>query len=152
MDNDAYKAGFVENVYQKGCESGNVLGFAMSPRDNFNVFWITEGEKKGIFANAALKQPVLWLPGVNSYQLVVKPHKGITPLDVMRKKGAKVAVIAFDADKAINPMVMRCFEKLAELLKEQGFKTYSAEWDMSYGKGVDDLLAAGKLPRFKEVK
>lgn len=98
------------------------------------------------------KQPVLWLPGVNSYQLLLKPYKGVTPVDMMRKKGAKIAVIAFDADKAVNPMVMRCFDKLAELLLKEGFTVYSAEWDMALGKGIDDLLSSGNLPAFKLIK
>lgn len=151
MDEEAYKAGYVENRYLKGCEAGNVLGFAMSPKDNYSVFWVTEGEKKGLYANYVLKQPVLWLPGVNSIKLLEKPHHGITPVEVMRRHGAKIAVIAFDADKAVNEMVMKCHLKLAGMLKMSGFEVFSAEWDMKDGKGIDDLLSSGKLPRFKKI-
>ena len=151
VDNDAYKSGFIENRYHKGCEAGNVLGFAMSPNDNYSVFWVTEGEKKGLYTNYVLKQPVLWLPGVNSIKLVEKPHHGVTPLEVMRQHGARMAIIAFDADKATNDMVMKCHQKLAERLKQNGFTTYSAEWNMTDGKGIDDLLSAGKLPKFKKL-
>lgn len=151
MDQVAYEAGFIENTFHRGCEAGNVLGYAMDPRDNYSVFWITEGEKKGLFSNYVLKQPVLWLPGVNSLYLVEKTRRGLSALDIMRKKGARVAVIAFDADKAVNNMVMQCHDQLAQILKANGFLVFSAEWDMSIGKGIDDLLAAGQLPKFKRT-
>ena len=112
---------------------------------------MTEGEKKGLYTNYVLKQQVLWLPGVNSIKLVEKPHHGVTPLEVMRQHGARMAIIAFDADKATNDMVMKCHQKLAERLKQNGFTTYSAEWNMTDGKGIDDLLSAGKLPKFKKL-
>lgn len=151
MDEAAYKDGFIQNTFQKGCESGNVLGYVMDSQDSNLVFWITEGEKKGMYANCILKQPILILPGVNSLGLLVKSKKGITPMDIMKKKGAKVAVIAFDADKAVNKMVMLCHDKLADMLLKNGFLVFSAEWDMADGKGLDDLLATGKKPRFKRI-
>ena len=152
QDEEAYKKGFIVNAFQKGCEAGNVLGYVMDSQDDCTVFWITEGEKKGIFANYILKQTLIFLPGVNSLNLLEKPRGGITPMDIMKKKGAKVAVIAFDADKAVNKMVMLCHDKLAKLLLKNGFQVFSAEWDMADGKGLDDLLATGKKPRFKRTK
>ena len=59
-------------------------------------------------------------------------------MDIMKKKGAKVAVIAFDADKAVNKMVMLCHDKLADMLLKNGFLVFSAEWDMADGKGREE--------------
>ena len=149
MDQEAYSKGMIENVYINGCEAGNVLGWAMSAGDDRSVFWITEGEKKGLYANSILKQPVLLLPGVTSYKLVEKKRGGLTPLDHLKHNGAKVAVIAFDADKETNPMVRKSQDELGKILKANGFKVFSAEWNINNGKGIDDLLSHGILPSFK---
>ena len=149
MDQEAYSKGMIENVYINGCEAGNVLGWAMSTGDDRSVFWITEGEKKGLYANSILKQPVLLLPGVTSYKLVEKKRGGLTPLDHLKHNGAKVAVIAFDADKETNQMVRKSQDELGKILKANGFKVFSAEWNINNGKGIDDLLSHGILPSFK---
>lgn len=151
MDKNAYDSGFIENCFLKGCEAKNNLLYAMRPTDQHSVCWITEGEKKALFSNYALKQPVIALPGVNSFPLLDKPEHGKTPLEIMRSKGTHIFVIAFDADRFRNEMVLRNQNKLALLLKSRQFIVYIAVWNESAGKGLDDCLASGNRPSFYKV-
>ena len=40
-------------------------------------------------------------------------------------------------------------DELGKILKANGFKVFSAEWNINNGKGIDDLLSHGILPSFK---
>lgn len=151
INDQAYKDGFIENMYQKGCEAGNQMTVVADRQDDFRLFWITEGEKKAIFSNYVLKQPFVGLPGVNDFGRLVKPHlNGKSVLDIFKQRGAKVAVVAYDADRYSNDAVMNNQEKLALLLKKAGFTVLIADWDQEDGKGLDDLLSSGKVPAFYE--
>ena len=149
---DAYKAGFIENIFHKGCEAKNQIMFALQPNDDQSVFWITEGEKKAIFANQVLQQPVIGLPGVNDYAKLKNSSLGKSSLSIMKQKGYKTVIVAFDADRYRNEMVMRCMNGLISMLKEEGFHVFIADWNEANGKGLDDLLAAGYLPAIRECK
>ena len=152
LDNEAYQNGFISNIYNKGCEAGNQILFAMNPQDDYHVFWVIEGEKKALFSNYILHQPFLGKEGVNDFMRLVKKENGKTALDIMRQKGAKIAILADDADRYQNENVMRCQNGLADLLKSEGFKVMIADWNMKDGKGLDDLLASGHLPALYEYK
>ena len=70
----------------------------------------------------------------------------------MKQKGYKKVIVAFDADRYRNEMVMRCMNGLISMLKEEGFHVFIADWNEANGKGLDDLLAAGYLPAIRECK
>ena len=147
-DEEMLKQGFVTNAYTDGCQAGNSLGFYMNDSDDFYCVYITEGEKKAILGNSLLKAPFISIPGVNSFSLILQ--KGV--IDTLVEKGAKVFIIAFDADKETNENVYR-FEKAAiKALHDRGLYVGLAEWDINLGKGIDDLLAAGYRPNFSTAK
>lgn len=151
-DPEAYKTGYIVNLYNKGCGSGNVLCYAIDGMDDMSVWWITEGEKKAFFSHHQLKQPFICIPGVNSYSLLNVKKKGITPLEMIRERGGKIIVIAYDADRFSNDAVMRYQEELAKMLKNHGFTVFIAIWPEDQGKGLDDMLHAGFKPSFYEWK
>lgn len=151
-DEKAYKAGFIENTFYKGCEAENQLCFSFKADDDFRVCWFIEGEKKAFYCNYILKQPFISIPGVTSYMKVIKKRNGKTALDTLKMRGVKTAIIAYDADRYSNDMVMQSMNGLAKILKEQGFIVYAADWDIKNGKGLDDLLAAGYLPSLTLIK
>lgn len=147
QNDEAYKAGFIENIYHKGCEAKNQLTFIMDENLDASVFWITEGEKKALFASHVLRQPFIGLPGVGDYKRLLVPHlRGRSTLDIMRERGVHTAVVAFDADRYNNVYVMKFQEELVKLLKNEGFKVLVADWNEKDGKGIDDLLLSGHLP------
>jgi hypothetical protein len=56
-------------------------------------------------------------------------------------------LLAFDADARRNHHVAHGLQALAALVKEAGFIVHLELWDESHGKGIDDLLAKGKVQR-----
>lgn len=146
QNEDAYKCGFIENVFNKGCEAKNQLLFAMHPDDDYETFWIIEGEKKAIFSNHILKQPFIGLSGVNDFGRLQKNRNGKTALEIMKNKGARRCIIAYDADRYHNAAVMMFMNNLADMLISEELEVYIADWNEENGKGLDDLLSSGHLP------
>ena len=143
-DEKEERNGRIVNVYEKGCSSGNCLGFYYNTqRDDMYMAYITEGEKKGMYANHALKAPVITLPGVDSWGLLFEGKKGSRPVDVLKQRGCRIIVVAFDADKVKNAAVLDREQKTVKALLDEGFILGVAEWPLQYGKGLDDILAAG---------
>jgi len=105
-------------------------------REDTDTAWITEGALKADLANAYLNQTVVAMAGVSSY-------KEDELQQTLQQMDIRQVVIAFDADKASNANVLRAEDKLAKLLIGWGYQTFTAEWDETDGKGIDDLLVAG---------
>lgn len=142
------------NRYLNGTSSGNNCGLYANTLDDYTVVFITEGEKKGIIANEYFHYPVGTLPGVNSYRKLLEPIRtdeanGKRFIDVLKERGTKLLIVAFDADKAINDAVLKNEQQTIDILRKEGFLIASAEWDIRNGKGLDDLLRNGFTPRYK---
>lgn len=138
------------NIYNKGCAAGNKLSFYSDcSRDDMYIAYITEGEKKGAFANYKMRAPFIALPGVDSWTLLFKGKNGERPVDILKNNGCKIIVVAFDADKSTNETVLDRERKTAEALRQEGFILGVASWDIHLGKGIDDLLAGGHKPSYE---
>lgn len=147
-DKEAEK-GFLVNSYDSGCESGNQIGFYYNEyRDDMYLLYVTEGEKKGIFCNAKLQAPHASIPGVQSWPLLLVGKIGERPIDILKAKGVRVIIVAYDADSAVNKDVMLALVKIVEALEKEDFIIGLAEWDMQKGKGEDDLLSNGYKPSY----
>lgn len=136
-----------------GCPSGNQCGYFSKNTTRNDIAFIIEGEKKGIITNAVYHYPVVTLPGVNSFSKLKDPINteaagGASILDMLKKMGVKLIVVAYDADKHHNKAVLSCEERTIELVKSEGFAVATAEWDEAAGKGLDDLLVYGFKPQF----
>lgn len=138
----------IYNIYECGCAANNNWGLYYHPqKDDCSICYITEGEKKGIIGNDHLNVPIASLPGVNSYmKLFEKNSQGVSLIDILKKMGVVVLVIAFDADKASNTAVLKYETATVNALREQGFIIAVANWEQSIGKGLDDLLVNGGKP------
>jgi hypothetical protein len=98
---------------------------------------VTEGELKADVAQALSGLPTVSAPGVASWRPV---------LPVLRALGCKTARLAFDADAHDKAPVGRALAALAEALAAEGLALELERWEAGNGKGIDDLLAAGKAP------
>jgi hypothetical protein len=56
-------------------------------------------------------------------------------------------VLAFDADAQTNPIVARAQLECARAILKTDLHVAIETWDAADGKGLDDLLAAGKQPK-----
>ena len=144
----------VKNAYRNGCRSGSHCGLYESPcRDDYTVCYITEGEKKALYANHVLHHPVVSIPGVNSFNKVLETFgTDYNVLDYLRAKGCRVLVIAYDSDKYVNEAVLMYEQKLAKLLTTHDFQIALAYWNPGFGKGLDDILSLDVRPNYEMVK
>lgn len=100
--------------------------------------WVTEGALKGDIAADRLVRPFVCIPGTGSYRAALEP---------LQQLGAEYAVIAYDADIVTNPHVQESLEQFAEFLANNGVGLKLAMWDLTDGKGIDDLLYRNLLPQ-----
>ena len=97
---------------------------------------LTEGALKADVA-AALSG----LPTVGAAGLAWRPA-----LDALQALGCKTVRLAFDADALDNAHVARALSDCCEAAGAAGLAVEMERWDKGDGKGIDDLLAAGKAP------
>lgn len=147
-------SGALENAYMNGCRSGSHIGLYDNPEmDDYTVCYITEGEKKALFANYILHVPVVSIPGVSSFnKLLEKTENGFTVLDYLRSRGCRMLIIAYDSDKYINQSVLKYEDKLIEFLSIHDFFIAVAFWNPGFGKGLDDILSINVRPNYELVK
>lgn len=148
------KDGTPSNAFINGCRSGSHIGLYDNPStDDYTVCYITEGEKKAIFANYILRVPVISVPGVNSFSKLLEPaENGFTVLDYLKSRGCKILVVAYDSDKYVNHSVLMYEEKIIEFLSSQDFYIGVAFWNPGFGKGLDDILSINIRPNYELVK
>ncbi len=153
IKDDGKYRNFASGWKPHGTDAGNMCGFYYDSRaDEPYIWFITEGEKKAMYAEMKINKPHISLPGVNSWALLLRrDESGKCPAEILREMGVQVLVSAFDADKHSNGQVMAMEENLVSCqeLKELGFIMGKAFWDGSLGKGEDDFLATGGSLQFE---
>lgn len=115
--------------------------------------WITEGPIKGELTAKFTGATTIALPGVNS--AVPEAIKILGKLaDIGRATGRPVpsVIIAYDSDIVSKPGVQLGFNRVLDGAVGLGLRVEMATWDQRDGKGIDDLLAAGKQPTIVEAK
>ncbi len=98
---------------------------------------VTEGELKADVIYALDGIPTISVPGVSNWKPV---------LPVLRSFGSKAVRLAFDADAWDKPAVAHALSSCSLAIVEAGLVLELEQWNASDGKGLDDLLAAGKKP------
>lgn len=147
------KNGTFTNAFKDGSRSGSHCSiYTDESRDDFTVCYITEGEKKAIYANYVLHAPIISIPGVNSFQKLLEEFtNGFTMLDYLKAKGCRFLIIAYDADKFVNRSVLMYEKKLIEFLKSRNFSIGISYWNPGFGKGLDDILSIGVRPNYELI-
>lgn len=148
------KNNMICNRYSMGCRSGSLCSLYTKEGDDWSTVIFTEGEKKAIVANILTKNPAVSIPGVNSYSKLFEPEEGrkTSLMEYLISKGMKVAVIAYDADKATNEKVLRSEMGATQQMLQNGIHVALGEWNANWGKGLDDILLQGILPDLHFVK
>ena len=97
---------------------------------------LTEGELKSDICQSLTGLPTISVPGVSSWR---------PAMAVLQALGCKTVRLAFDADDWDNVTVARAV-RLRLRLAAAGLAVELERWAVADGKGLDDLLAAGKTP------
>jgi hypothetical protein len=100
------------------------------------VVRITEGALKADVATALSAVPTIGAAG-----LAWKPA-----LDLLAGLGCQTVRLAFDADALDNGNVARALAACHDAATAAGLAVELERWDAAAGKGLDDVLAAGKPP------
>ena len=119
-----------------GVSPGAPVHVPMHDRDRQSIR-VTEGPLKADIATMLTGVLTLAIPGVGSWKRVGGVAESI---------GAKRITIAMDADAVRNVAVARAVEGLTINLPQHGFDVAVERWAEADGKGIDDLLLAGKSP------
>lgn len=138
----------IVNHYKDGCQSGSHCSVYTKGGDDARVVYITEGEKKAIVANEILGVTTISVPGVSTFGKLFENPDGYQEsiMGDLTAKGMRLAVIAYDADKAENDNVLKSEFKAVKALLKSGVKVGIASWNPRWGKGLDDILLKGVMP------
>lgn len=98
---------------------------------------LTEGGLKADIIQARTGLPTVSIPGVGSWR---------PALALLKELDCKTVCLACDADAWDKATVARALSTCAAALAEAGFAVELERWNAADGKGLDDLLAAGKTP------
>ena len=150
-DASRFDANGVEHVYnamrygvRAGCPAGFYFPVSTARKNAKATICLTEGEKKSIVASERLGFTFIDVPGVSAWgQLFEKDSSGESPMEILKKSGVKMAIVAFDADKEKNRAVLQQQNNLVNALKAAHIATAIVGWDINIGKGIDDLLVHG---------
>ena len=127
---------------QSGPGPGSQIHFPLFEGDRSTIR-ITEGELK---ADIATTQSGIWtisIPGVGSWRRAIAAVKDL---------GAKTVLIAHDADFRTNRAVSESLVRLLRGLLDLGTCEVILErWPIESGKGIDDVLVAGKADSIERL-
>jgi hypothetical protein len=98
---------------------------------------LTEGPLKADIAFARSGLPTVGAASAASWR---------PALELVRTLGCKTVSMAFDADAFDNPLIARALSECCQAATGVGLAVELERWELADGKGIDDLLAAGKTP------
>lgn len=128
-----------------GCSSGAPVHFAYNPGERPKVINITEGHPKAELARMFTGEPYIAVAGTSQYQRAV---------NAAAKLGVEKANVVYDADRKTNPYVRQNVVDLIKALEKKKIQPVLYDWDLSLGKGIDDLLlriSQGQIPLDKDI-
>lgn len=129
-----------EKIYDNPMKKGSSAPLSVSylfPDYQTPFLLVTEGEKKQRVVVSKKGIACVNVPGVSSFRTM------LGDIDHLKELGIKYIIIAYDADKSNNMMVLRAELSLIQALLEAGFDIFVAGWSEIYGKGIDDVLLSG---------
>jgi hypothetical protein len=110
--------------------------------------WITEGVLKSYAIRERWNEWAVGAPGVSSQHDEIVRVVALVARYMETGPPSEI-VIAFDADAETNEAVGKARERLTRKLQTVGYPIVWAKWALADGKGIDDLLVAGKSPTFE---
>jgi hypothetical protein len=126
-----------------GCGPGLCIHVPLHNELSLDVVRVTEGPLKADIATVLSGILTLGLPGVGAWKLAVPTLRRLKP---------KRVLVAFDVDARTNPHVARPLARITNTLLEEGYEVAIELWPSSAGKGIDDVLAAGRASSIRIVE
>lgn len=134
---DGPKYVYASSVHHGGPGAGSPVHIPLhDDDDDLSTVRVTEGELKADVATARTNILTLGLPGVGTFRQA---------LPILRKLDPETVLVAFDADYRTNKTVAAALGGAIRLFS-RSFNVVVETWPAEWGKGIDDILAAGKKP------
>jgi hypothetical protein len=140
---DGSKYLYVSAAKQGGPSTGAPPHIPVGIRGPLDVVRITEGELKADVATALSGMATISFPGAKQWRCVLPLAAELVGGN---DSGLRRIRVAFDADAPINRSVGKALFEAVEFLIGEGYAVELERWSPSDGKGIDDVLAAGKQP------
>jgi hypothetical protein len=128
---------YLSSVKYGGPSPGSPAHVPLGVQAPAEVVRLTEGELKADVATVLSGLPTVGAASAAAWKSV---------LDLLPALGCKTVRLAFDADAFDNGLVSRALADCFEAGGDRGLAVELERWDKADGKGIDDLLAAGKAP------
>jgi len=134
--------------YRYGANIGSVVDIVQPPAGGFAIrgIAVTEGKFKALHLSR-MGYVVLNIRGVGNWRTVFPVLKKLTEMDVNTSR----VFIVFDADSRKNPSVAEHSAAFGQHLMKNGYNTYYLTWPNTCGKGVDDVVLAGRQGQIRTV-
>jgi hypothetical protein len=136
-DGEGSRYFYVSSTNEGGPGPGSPIHHPHGTPLNVELARITEGELKADVIFALTSVPTLSVPGASSWRMV---------LQCLKDLGAVIVRVAFDMDVLTNRRIADALIQCINALRQEGFQVELERWNPADGKGLDDLLAAGKTP------
>ena len=131
------KYSYLSSTKYGGPGPGTPPHFPLGITAPVEILRLTEGPLKADIAYARSGLPTISAPSLATWRKA---------LDLLPAFGCKTVRLAFDADALDNPHVARALSECCEAAVAFSLAVELERWDAVDGKGIDDLLAAGKSP------
>ena len=126
---------WVSSAAHDGPSCGSPAHVPLGVRGPLEVVRVTEGHLKADVGYRLSGIPTVGFPGVSIW------HRVLPILEVLE---AQTVRVAFDADAADNPQVAQNLCDCVKRLNTAGYAVELERWPKEAGKGIDDVLAAGR--------
>ena len=118
-----------------GVGPGSPVHVPLRKASDLTVVRVTEGALKADVATSLTNLLTIGLPGIGAWRRAAP---------VLRDLGATTARLAFDADARTNSNVASALSSSITHLRSYGIAVELELWQIAHGKGIDDVVAAGK--------
>lgn len=131
-----------------GTASGSPADVVYPKNPKNRAVFITEGRFKAAAIAEQIGSTAFSVQGVSSWRVMLNE---LSILSRSKKASEifgegykpKTIFVAFDADMNFNYQVFQQCKKMSDELVREGYHVYYLNWDVRFGKGIDDVLYSG---------
>lgn len=144
----------IKEGFEGGTSSGSPVDVVYPKKITNSAVFITEGRFKAMKIAKETGSIAISVQGVTTWAGIMKELENISKSPLIKTRyNAKFEVecifLAFDADMNHKYPVFTQARKLSDALEQKGYVVYYLDWNIDFGKGIDDVMIAGKR---KEIK
>jgi hypothetical protein len=142
-----------------GTSSGSPIDVVIPDTVKYPVLFITEGKFKAIKIANTYNCIAISVQGVSTWRNIMDTIKDIQSSTLIKTAYGKDFIVkniymAFDSDMCYNVRVYDQLKKLSDTLltENPSLSVYYSFWDITLGKGIDDLINNGNKDTIRKYE